>query len=838
MPNARSFGFFFLLLGSSSWAQTEETPPLTLASSQGAAITFTENGGTWRWSHLVTPERAEGWALQDGDVPLVAGAVEDVMSARAWSFVEGDANKLVFQQDLAATELQVRRTFSFGPATNVVRMETRIRSSGASRVLSRAGLLELQVLNESFHETGAAPVSFPLFGKTLFVGLEHVSGHCHADNDRVQFWQTPYLNINDEWQFVAAVVIGWPTSSNCSLFQGDARVRASFLHYLDSVRIKPERMELHTNTWWSLPLPFKEQDVLEHIEALRKGFTERTGMFFDSFALDLGWSNPRTIWEIDGGRFPNGFHTINQRLGEVGSRLGLWISPGSGYPEGLDNVWLAERGYETIPVDNPEPRFSQVACFALGGRYQREFKESIVAHAKTYGLRHVKLDYLMHTCDVPGHGHALGADSFHAIDAGLADVLDALRAVNPNMVLEPLCTGYPPSPWWLAKTPYVLGPYGDDVPYGRVPSTDWMESLISARDIAYRQDQERWIMPTQALETIDIVVQSPGEFENLAVMAVGRGRSFISTYLKPDLMQPTDWDFLAALMRWARENKSDLVNAHMIGGKPENRDGYGYMFHNPNRDIYCVRNPWMQPRTIRLPMCTAIQDVRDLRVIYPRRTTLARIEPGTGDFEITLAPYETLMLETVPADETRAVAIVPSMRAAELEMAGLPQMSAPVLGDAEMPVSRQYSWRGTINLPAINNAELCILVEGSTEALKASGVIYVGGHSAKVTRMSSAGQFGAAGAPSPERWTWLTAPLSPGRQTVQLVFDLPPEDLSVAIYVRGAIPVENESEPEAGAVFPAYRPTQRNWSQTLVPAEFYPLEETPLTDTSAATRVL
>src|SRR6185503_5490539 len=218
---------------------------------------------------------------------------------------------------------------------------------------------------------------------------------------------------------------------------------------------------------------------------------------------------------------------INDSLGAMNSRLGLWISPGSAYAPGLDNTWLESNGYEMTPFGDKNDPLLKVACFALGGKYQTEVKESIVKYARDYGLRHVKLDFMAHSCDVPTHGHPVGWDSVHAIDAGLADVLDSLRAVNPAMALEPLCTGYPPSPWWVTKTPYVLGPYGDDVPYGRGPSPDWMESLITARDIAYRAYRERWIMPTQALETIDIVVQSPGDFENLAVMAIGRGRWFI-----------------------------------------------------------------------------------------------------------------------------------------------------------------------------------------------------------------------------------------------------------------------------------------------------------------------
>jgi hypothetical protein len=225
-----------------------------------------------------------------------------------------------------------------------------------------------------------------------------------------------------------------------------------------------------------------------------------------------------------------------------------------------------------------------VPCFALGGRYQREFKERAVQYARQYHLGHVILDFMAHSCDVPGHGHPVGPESRIAIDAGLADVLDALRAVNPAMVLEPMVCGYPPSPWWL--------------------------------------------MPTQALETFDITVLTPGEFRNMAVMAIGRGRWFLSTYFEPTRMKPEDWDFVAGLVRWARQNQELLVNAWQIGGRPEDREAYGYMFRNPTTDVYCVRNPWIEERSIELPASAIATEAREVRIIYPRRETVGRIGPG------------------------------------------------------------------------------------------------------------------------------------------------------------------------------------------------------------------
>jgi hypothetical protein len=814
-----SFLFVALVLGATVRLCGQDAP-VTLSNEFGATITFTPHETGWSWTGLVTPGVADARSITDQGTALAVNDAEDRLAAD-WTLMPSDSSaKLVFEQDAPAAGVRYRRIYSFGPGANALRIETSVRSLGAEKTLTRAGLLDIQVAGEAFRETGAAPASFPLYGRGLFVGIEHVSGVAQADGETAHLAQTPHLKVGADWQVVTNVVVGWPLVTDSTLINDQNRIRAAFLQYLDDVRIKPANVELHTNTWWTLPLPFAEKNVLTDIDALRHGFADRTGMFFDSFALDLGWSDPHSIWRINAKNFPNGFRAINDRLAASGARLGIWASPGSAYPEGLDNAWLAENGYELTPFGDPSDRLNKVACFALGGRYQREFKANLLQLVRDYGIRHVKLDFMAHRCDVPTHGHPVGVDSEYAIDAGLADVLDSLRAINPDIVLEPLCCGYPPSPWWLMHTPYVLGPDGDDVPYGRVASPDWMESLITARDINYRASQESWIMPTTALETFDIVVQTPGRFENLAVMAIGRGRSFISTYLKPELMTPENWDFLASLVRWTRANRQYLDNAQQIGGRPENREAYGYMFHNPSKDIYCARNPWIEERPIDLPVDGAVTEARELRMIYPRRETLARLEPGQPAPRITLAAYETVMLETVPAGESTPAPAEHASLQAEIT-ADNPWAFGPAESGEDTPPETNFVWDGTLTVPDITNGELCILVEGAPRVNGAVARITLNDREVNAVKSTSAGQFGAAGAPSPDNWTWFIAPISSGTKSFHLEVNAPLDRASFGVYLRGTSGVADGAAPE-GAVFPEFHPGSRNWSQTLWRLKEYP----------------
>jgi hypothetical protein len=806
----------------SAFPAVAQSEPVTISSPSGATLEFSEGATGWRVSRLLSPSSPEGgWILSEEGVELATLERQQVLN-RGWTLVEKLSDKVVLEQDSTDTGLRARRVFSFGTAVNTLRMETWVQSPEADQVLARIGLLDVKVEGESFQETGTAPASFPLFGQTLFAGVEHVSAEstvASADPSRIHLQQRPRATIGAAWKLIATAVVGWPQPGVGTGLTGEAGLREAFLHYLDTVRIKPDRIVLHTDTWWTVPLPMTEAGVLGNIETLNTAFQKRTGMFFDTYCIDLGWSNPRSFWAMETRQLPRDLTAVNNRLNELGSRMGLWMSPGSGYPEALNNEWLQSQGYEMTPFG---VGLGQVPCFALGGRYQREFKERLLDYTRKYELGHVILDFMSRHCDVAAHGHPVGPESLYAIDAGLADVLDGLRAVKPGILIEPMVCGYPPSPWWLMKTPFVLGPVGDDLPYGRGPCPDWLESLITARDIAYRAGQAAWIMPTQALETFDIIVLSPGEFQNTAVMAIGRGRWFLSTYFESKLMKPEDWDFLAALVRWARQNQSLLGNAWQIGGQPENGDAYGYMFRNPTVDLYCVRNPGIEERTIELPGSLLATEPHDVRMLYPRRATVGRIEPGQRGLAITLAPYETAFFVTAPAGESTPLPPTAAPLRATVTADPPSLLRSRVISSIEEDPSRiRYHWEGTLNVPPVGAPELCVLVEGSPEVSRAICDLVVGGRMAEVQKLTSVGQFGAATDPSPDNWTWFIVPLSPGDTTFKIDLSLWMEKAAISVYLRGTTPAANDPAPETGAVFPTFRADRRGWSQTLQPRQIY-----------------
>src|SRR5580658_9141862 len=81
------------------------------------------------------------------------------------------------------------------------------------------------------------------------------------------------------------------------------------------------------------------------IRTLKEGLYDRHGVFFDFVTTDMGWSDPRSIWEIDRQQLPNGFEETRGIVEGAGGRLGLWMSPGELYSQACDYGWMGRNGY-------------------------------------------------------------------------------------------------------------------------------------------------------------------------------------------------------------------------------------------------------------------------------------------------------------------------------------------------------------------------------------------------------------------------------------------------------------------------------------------------------------
>ncbi len=493
--------------------------------------------------------------------------------------------------------------------------------------------------------------SQPVIGSDYFLGIEFPVAYWRKEGEFFVLGHQPGVLLKGETNYESRKeVIGVAP-------QGKAR--EWFEEYIDSLRPSPKGIHFNYNTWWSLPVIYGEKEALNLIAQWRRAFYETYGVSLDTFTLDAGWSEPKSIWRISNKRFPNGFANLRKELERMGTKLGLWVSPSSCYhPFTQDLQWAQENGYE-IFKSGEQP----YACLAKGNRYQEAMKEALVDLVKRYNIHQLKLDGYVPECPSDAHNHLPGSLSREAVAEGLMDICRTVRGVQPQIWLEATCFGWDPSPWWLMVINSVVGPFGDDAPYGRIPSLIYRQSYTSARDFYNLHDKTP--IPMRAKEVLGIIHQTTEPLYDDAVITVMRGHFFISLYINPRFMEDTQWRFLAQLISWLRRNEGILRNTTIIRPKDwrvssndwtrdkMSRLPYGYVHWGGGKSLICLRNPFIEESTFELnidsslgisPTAGSLSLVR----LYPTKEILASGLSFGDSFPIQLYPYETTILALIP----------------------------------------------------------------------------------------------------------------------------------------------------------------------------------------------
>ena len=147
----------------------------------------------------------------------------------------------------------------------------------------------------------------------------------------------------------------------------------------------PEGMHFNYNSWWTSPVPFSEGDILGLMKEFEDNLYRKHGVALDSFTIDLGWSDPHGVWDINRRCFRTNSAKIQAGAEAMGGRLGLWTSPSSCYPQAVDPQWALDHGYES----------GGAKMLSLAGeKYRDKYGSSIADYVARFGLAQIKLDGL------------------------------------------------------------------------------------------------------------------------------------------------------------------------------------------------------------------------------------------------------------------------------------------------------------------------------------------------------------------------------------------------------------------------------------------------------------
>ena len=119
------------------------------------------------------------------------------------------------------------------------------------------------------------------------------------------------------------------------------------------------------------------------------------------------------------------------------------------------------------------------------------------------------------------------------------------------------------------------------------------------------------------------------------------------------MMQPHEWDTLAAAAKWTRANAATMVDSHWVGGDPAALESYGFASWSPAKGILVLRNPSAREQEFSFDPAA----VWELPLGAPLRYTLGSPKgdtlPPTAEAgkptTLRLAPFQVLVIDAFPA---------------------------------------------------------------------------------------------------------------------------------------------------------------------------------------------
>lgn len=711
------------------------------------------------------------------------------------------------------TMLEVSAFVRWHPEDGVVRKyaELRVVEAKASLLLREVVLETLDGTSLSEEPRIAVPRSMPVFFPGFFAGVEFPVAATRVEAGRVRLAHCPRILLEPGARYQSRTAVYGPAR------RGEER--AAFHRYIEHHRPRPKGLHFNYNSWWTSPAPFTEQDILGLMGVFEAELFTPYGVGLDTFTIDMGWSNPKSLWEIDRGLFPEGFSRIRTAAERMGAHLGLWISPSSFYGPALDPGWALEQGYETFEYSVPWSA-APVRLLSLGGEQYREgFRERLTAMVAKFGIRHIKLDgyYL-------GNSFEAGPYSAEATAEGGIAAFEAVRIMAPDVWLEGTFDANA-SPWWLFYLNSVIGGFGDDSPHGRCPCPVYRESYTTARDYYNLQAADRLASPVAAQEILGILHQSDDSFMNDAVMTLLRGNAFVPLYFNPKYMDGKRWGQLAALLQWGRANEDMLVGAALRPIRPEawERNGipwgshdapmprspYGYAHWMDGGGWVVLRNPWIQPQTHALMVDAGVKpsasgNAYAVVSLYPEPRRYGSVRPGET-LNVPLAPYETVVLEIGADREFGKIPEVGACVGGLLEVRENACRVTEVTFEAgKAPLGPDWTDRSG-NAPGVleleldgrvgvkaSEAWLLVLAEGKNEAPRMEGTVAVNGKAVEIETLGSARGFAASTLPPAEHWTFLKAPLVQGDNTVTVRAQTGLELADLSVWVWATSPAAGQ----------------------------------------------
>ncbi|HEM3701878.1 TPA: discoidin domain-containing protein [Streptococcus suis] len=192
---------------------------------------------------------------------------------------------------------------------------------------------------DGFHAGLGQPVYLGSFytGSEFPIAWNTVDGTSHQLLSRYYSGKTlAELDLDENGNYRTwNTVFGVARSNDYSVLQQD------FYDYIAKIGTKTYFRKQY-NSWYDLMKNITAENIQSSFNEIDRGFTNGGISPLDSFVVDDGWQNVRSLWDFNS-KFPNKLYDSSKQVKRFGSDFGLWMGPRGGYgTEGTMANYLAE----------------------------------------------------------------------------------------------------------------------------------------------------------------------------------------------------------------------------------------------------------------------------------------------------------------------------------------------------------------------------------------------------------------------------------------------------------------------------------------------------------------
>ncbi|MDR1484089.1 MAG: hypothetical protein LBT09_04615 [Planctomycetaceae bacterium] len=400
-----------------------------------------------------------------------------------------------------------------------------------------------------------------------------------------------------------------------------AFVRNALFEYIEQTRKRPLRLQVQYNSWFDLGSGDRNS-IAKSVSQIHHELVEKRGCRpLNAYVIDDGWQDSGAdwsdkVWKVNTRKFDADFAGTRKLTKELGSELGLWVSPGCLF--GAENAArkMKSQGFETL-----DPWMSMA-----GTKYMNALENRMEELTKQ-GIGFFKLDGIFGHLNVRNfelHGSRyglpempqLGIEGFTASDQRLNDakydelkiyylaagterliqLFDRLAQTNPNIYIV-ISNGSWLSPWWLTYVDAVWMINAGDAAGGSSRNDELVYRDERYHEFWSRQNAQFPLYAIFNHEPKKLNANEPKDaFRKYLYMNLSRGTGFVEMYIKPSRLADYDWDVLAEGLQWTYEMFPTFRHVQMHGGNPKKNEVYGYTAWNNNLGYVSLHNPSGKPQ--------------------------------------------------------------------------------------------------------------------------------------------------------------------------------------------------------------------------------------------------